>query len=77
GRFEVYLIPHTWEHTTLQERRPGDEVNLEADVLARYVLHLARGGESVGQDLSWESVVQLLGGATSRGGSGRAGAEEV
>ncbi len=45
GRFEVYLIPHTWEQTTLQERHPGDEVNLEADVLARYLLHLARGGE--------------------------------
>ena len=70
GRFELYLIPHTWEHTTLQERRPGDEVNLEADVLARYVLHLARGGESVRQDLSWEGVAQLLGGASVGGTSG-------
>lgn len=37
GWFEVALIPHTWNHTTLRERRPGDRVNLEADMLARYV----------------------------------------
>lgn len=35
--FEVALIPHTWSHTTLRDRRPGDRVNLEADMLARYV----------------------------------------
>ena len=35
--FAVTIIPHTWEHTTLRERRPGDPVNLEADMLARYV----------------------------------------
>lgn len=35
--FSVYLIPHTVAHTTLLDRRPGDRVNLEADVLARYV----------------------------------------
>ncbi|MDX6748742.1 riboflavin synthase [Geminicoccaceae bacterium 1502E] len=37
GWFEVALIPHTWNHTTLRDRRPGDRVNLEADMLARYV----------------------------------------
>lgn len=37
GRFAVTIIPHTWTHTTLGERRPGDGVNLEADMLARYV----------------------------------------
>ncbi|HET6469030.1 MAG TPA: riboflavin synthase [Geminicoccaceae bacterium] len=36
-RFEVTIVPHTWRHTTLQDRRPGDRVNLEADMLARYV----------------------------------------
>jgi riboflavin synthase alpha subunit len=35
--FDVALIPHTLEATTLGERRPGDRVNLEADVLAKYV----------------------------------------
>jgi riboflavin synthase len=41
-RFEVALIPHTARHTTLGERRPGERVNLEADVLAKYVEKLAR-----------------------------------
>lgn len=36
-RFAVTIIPHTWAHTTLAERRTGDQVNLEADMLARYV----------------------------------------
>jgi riboflavin synthase len=35
--FEVALIPHTLEVTTLGALRPGDEVNLEVDVLAKYV----------------------------------------
>jgi riboflavin synthase len=36
-RFALAIIPHTWRHTTLHERRVGDAVNLEADMLARYV----------------------------------------
>jgi riboflavin synthase len=35
--FDVALIPHTLAATTLGELRPGDAVNLEADVLAKYV----------------------------------------
>ena len=38
--FEVSLVPHTLEVTTLGGKRPGDEVNLEADVLAKYVERL-------------------------------------
>jgi riboflavin synthase len=37
GRFEVALIPHTLAVTTLDRLRPGDRVNLEVDVLAKYV----------------------------------------
>ncbi len=36
-RFEVALIPHTLEVTTLGALQPGDRVNLEVDVLAKYV----------------------------------------
>jgi riboflavin synthase len=36
ARFWVAVIPHTWGSTTLQERRVGDRVNLEADLLAKY-----------------------------------------
>ena len=36
-RFTVNIIPHTWSVTTLGTLRPGSEVNLEIDVLARYL----------------------------------------
>ena len=39
--FAVALVPHTLRETTLGNRRPGDAVNLEADVLAKYVEKLA------------------------------------
>jgi riboflavin synthase len=38
--FEVALVPHTLAATTLGSIAPGDEVNLEADVLAKYVERL-------------------------------------
>ena len=41
--FEVALIPHTLEVTTLGERTAGDHVNLETDVLAKYVEKLLPG----------------------------------
>jgi riboflavin synthase len=37
-RFSVALIPHTLEVTTLGSRQPGELLNLEADILAKYVL---------------------------------------
>jgi len=36
-RFSVALIPHTLAVTTLGGRRVGDRVNLETDLLAKYV----------------------------------------
>jgi riboflavin synthase len=41
SQFSVAVIPHTAEVTTLGHLRPGDEVNLESDMLARYVEKLA------------------------------------
>lgn len=38
--FEVHIIPHTWEHTNLKERKVGDVLNLEYDVLAKHVERL-------------------------------------
>lgn len=42
--FGVLIIPHTWAVTTLSKLKPGDKVNLEADMMARYVarIHEAR-----------------------------------
>lgn len=41
--FTVWLIPHTIEVTNLHERRPGDAVNLEFDLLAKYVAKMMPG----------------------------------
>jgi riboflavin synthase alpha subunit len=42
GRFSVYLVPHTLAATGLGEKGPGDRVNLEADVVGRWVEHHVR-----------------------------------
>ena len=42
--FEVSLIPTTLRDTTLGERAPGDPVNLEVDVIAKYVERLTGAG---------------------------------
>lgn len=44
--FSVAVIPHTWLNSTLHLRTPGDGVNLEADVLARYVARILRQGRT-------------------------------
>lgn len=44
ARFRVGLIPHTLAVTVLGGRVPGDRVNLEADVVAKYVERLLAGG---------------------------------
>lgn len=41
--FTVAVIPHTFDNTTLSHRRTGDSVNLEVDVIARYVERLLGG----------------------------------
>lgn len=38
--FEVAVIPHTWRETTLASLKDGDRVNIETDVLAKYVERL-------------------------------------
>ncbi len=40
GDFQLAIIPHTWEVTTLSDLKPGDHVNLEIDMLARYVARM-------------------------------------
>jgi len=37
-RFDVQIIPYTWEHTNLHGMRVNDVVNLECDILGKYVL---------------------------------------
>ena len=44
----VTIIPHTYENTALRSRKPGDRVNLEADILAKYVEKLLPGNRAEG-----------------------------
>lgn len=47
-RFSVAVIPFTFEQTNLRHRRLGDRVNLEVDMLARYVERMLGSGRSGG-----------------------------
>jgi riboflavin synthase len=38
--FSVSVIPHTWENTTLSTRRAGDALNIECDIIGKYVERL-------------------------------------
>ncbi|MEI6669838.1 MAG: riboflavin synthase [Acidobacteriota bacterium] len=40
--FTVQIIPFTWEHTNLRGLRAGDRVNLEVDVIGKYVVRVAQ-----------------------------------
>ena len=47
NQFTVAIIPYTWEHTNLKFKKPGDKVNLEFDIIGKYVVkYLA----SIGRD---------------------------
>ena len=46
NRFGVNLIPHTIDATTFQHKRVGDSVNIEVDLIARYVERLQSSGGS-------------------------------
>jgi riboflavin synthase len=37
GTFAVSLVQYTREHTNLLDKHPGDAVNIETDIIARYV----------------------------------------
>jgi riboflavin synthase len=41
--FRIWIIPHTFDVTALRERAAGDAVNLEADILGKYVEKFATG----------------------------------
>ena len=51
GSFQVSIVDYTWQHSTLGDRKPGDVVNLEVDIIAKYVEQFSqvrRGGVTVG-----------------------------
>ncbi|MFY9608875.1 MAG: riboflavin synthase [Blastocatellia bacterium] len=57
--FEVAIIPHTWRETILSGLKTGDRVNLEVDVLAKYVERLMTGDEDAAKPSSKLTVEYL------------------
>ena len=53
----VAIIPHTWEMTNLRSLKPGDPVNLEVDMIAKYVEKMMKG-ESVNSPITLERLVE-------------------
>ncbi|MCH6235692.1 riboflavin synthase [Cognataquiflexum rubidum] len=43
GKFSVAIIPYTYEHTNFHELKVGDEVNLEFDIIGKYIQRIIRG----------------------------------
>lgn len=43
--FTIAIIPYTWDHTVLKSRKKGDRVNLEFDILGKYVLRYMQNRE--------------------------------
>ena len=50
-RFHVMLIPETQQRTSLGKKKPGESVNLEADIIGKYVARMmgGRGGLTMDQ----------------------------
>jgi len=44
-RFDVQIIPFTWDNTNLRAARPKDLVNIECDILGKYVVRAIEAGE--------------------------------
>lgn len=58
--FEIAIIPKTWELTNLSTLKSGDEVNLEADVIAKYVERiLLYGRAATEENITMEKLSKL------------------
>jgi riboflavin synthase len=59
-QFSLWIIPETWERTTLSLRQPGDPVNLESDLIGKYVARLLEGSW-LARESSDANLASLLG----------------
>ena len=50
AEFELNIVPHTLRHTTMDGFRPGQQVNLEVDIIARYLERLLLGERAAETD---------------------------
>lgn len=57
GAFGAAIIPYTYENTTFKHRRPGDRINVEVDLIAKYVERFL--SSSSGRGLTLERLAEL------------------
>jgi riboflavin synthase len=57
--FEIAVIPKTWELTNLSSLKAGEEVNLEADVIAKYVERILLYGKRQTEEITVEKLQKL------------------
>jgi len=62
--FSLSIIPHTWDNTTLRDKRAGDPINIECDIIGKYVEkmlggYIAGGGEPAGRGGSSDRGVTM------------------
>lgn len=55
---KVNIIPETWKRTSLRDRRVGDPVNIEVDILARYVERLLPSRDQTKGSLDLTTLTQ-------------------
>jgi riboflavin synthase len=60
GIVETAIIPYTYDHTNIRGRKPGDAVNLEADILGKYIENYleARGKSASNSPLTIDELVK-------------------
>jgi riboflavin synthase len=56
---EIAVIPYTYEHTNLRDRKPGDAVNLEGDILGKYIERHLEAREAASESPSSRTLAQL------------------
>lgn len=66
--FSCWIIPETWNRTTLHDRRPGDRMNLESDLVGKYLWRFleVRGAETSASDERLRTLLEK-GGWSERG----------
>jgi riboflavin synthase len=57
---EVAVIPYTYEHTNMRDRKPGDAVNLEGDILGKYIERHLEARRAAADSRSAISIARLV-----------------
>ena len=60
NRFDVNIVPHTQQKTIFQYYQPGTRVNIEVDIIARYLERLLQGSSGSASDKDQQLLETLI-----------------